>query len=186
VVDYSLNICPFRCVLEVAVVHVLPLIWWQGVRHTRTGSWKTSVTDRSCCVCVERHISSQMWIRTENFKLHVKLLVGHQEKHPACEKLSDEVLAWLSVWSEVQMIYIQSSWCHSHPIIFCFIEIQIGLIFLVPAFQVVLEKEAIKWLSVCQASSLQTKYVGQKCKGDTLFLLCWTFLSTHIWLWLCV
>jgi len=32
------------------------------------------------------------------------LLVGHQEEHSACKKLSDEVLAWLSVWSEVQMI----------------------------------------------------------------------------------
>jgi len=29
-------------------------------------------------------------------------LVGRQEGHPACKKLSDEVLAWLSVWSEVQ------------------------------------------------------------------------------------
>jgi len=32
------------------------------------------------------------------------LLVGRQEEHPACKKLSDEVLAWLSVWSEMQMI----------------------------------------------------------------------------------
>jgi len=32
------------------------------------------------------------------------LLVGCEEEHPACKKLSDEVLAWLSVWSEVQMI----------------------------------------------------------------------------------
>jgi len=30
------------------------------------------------------------------------LLVGWQEGHPACKKLSGEVLAWLSVWSEVQ------------------------------------------------------------------------------------
>jgi len=29
------------------------------------------------------------------------LLVGWQEGHPACEKLSGGVLAWLSVWSEV-------------------------------------------------------------------------------------
>ena len=29
------------------------------------------------------------------------LLVGRQEGHPACRKLSGEVLAWLSVWSEV-------------------------------------------------------------------------------------
>jgi len=30
------------------------------------------------------------------------LLVGRQEGHPACEKLSRGVLAWLSVWSKVQ------------------------------------------------------------------------------------
>jgi len=30
------------------------------------------------------------------------LLVGQQEGHPACKKLSGGVLAWLSVWSEMQ------------------------------------------------------------------------------------
>jgi len=30
------------------------------------------------------------------------LLVGRQEGHPAFKKLSGGVLAWLSVWSEVQ------------------------------------------------------------------------------------
>jgi len=30
------------------------------------------------------------------------LLVGRQEGHPACKKLSSGVLAWLSAWSEVQ------------------------------------------------------------------------------------
>ena len=30
------------------------------------------------------------------------LLVGWQEGHPACKKLSGKALAWLSVWSEVQ------------------------------------------------------------------------------------
>jgi len=30
------------------------------------------------------------------------LLVGQQEGHPACKKQSGRVLAWLSVWSEVQ------------------------------------------------------------------------------------
>jgi len=34
------------------------------------------------------------------------LLVGRQEEHPAHKKLSDGVLAWLSVWSLVQMICI--------------------------------------------------------------------------------
>ena len=30
------------------------------------------------------------------------LLVGRQEGHTTCKELSGEVLAWLSVWSEVQ------------------------------------------------------------------------------------
>jgi len=30
------------------------------------------------------------------------LLAGRQEGHPACKKLSGEVLAWLSVGSEMQ------------------------------------------------------------------------------------
>jgi len=32
------------------------------------------------------------------------LLVGRQEEHLACKNLSDKVLEWLSVWSEVQMV----------------------------------------------------------------------------------
>ena len=31
------------------------------------------------------------------------LLVGQQEGHPACKKLSGMVLVWLSVWSDVQI-----------------------------------------------------------------------------------
>ena len=39
------------------------------------------------------------------------LLVGRQEGHPACKKLSGGVLAWLSVWSKLQTC-IWPSWCH--------------------------------------------------------------------------
>jgi len=51
---------------------------------------------------------------------------------------SDEVLAWLSVWSKVQMICIWFSWCHSHPIISCFSKIQNSLSFWYRPTQVVL------------------------------------------------
>jgi len=61
------------------------------------------------------------------------LLVGRQEEHLVCKNLSDEVLVWLSVCSEVQMICMWSSWCRCHPIISCFTEIWIGLTFLVTA-----------------------------------------------------
>ena len=43
------------------------------------------------------------------------LLVGWQEGHPACKKLSGGVLAWLSVWSEVQTC-IWPSWCQCHSL----------------------------------------------------------------------
>jgi len=43
------------------------------------------------------------------------LLVGWQEGHPACKKLSGGVLAWLSVRSEVQTC-IRPSWCHFHSL----------------------------------------------------------------------
>jgi len=39
------------------------------------------------------------------------LLVGRQEGHPACRKLSGGVLAWLSVWSEVQTCIWSSCVC---------------------------------------------------------------------------
>ena len=50
------------------------------------------------------------------------LLVGQQEGHPACKKQSGGVLAWLSVWNEVQTS-IRPSWCH------CFSTIQMVLPF---------------------------------------------------------
>ena len=43
------------------------------------------------------------------------LLVGRQEGHPACKKQSGGVLAWLSVWSEVQTC-IWPSRCHCHSL----------------------------------------------------------------------
>ena len=43
------------------------------------------------------------------------LLVGWQEGHPACKNLSGGVLAWLSVWSEVQTC-IWLCWCHCHSL----------------------------------------------------------------------
>ena len=48
------------------------------------------------------------------FSLVVEL-GGWQEGHPACKKLSGGVLAWLSVWIEVQTC-IRPSWCHCHSL----------------------------------------------------------------------
>jgi len=50
------------------------------------------------------------------------LLVWWQEGHPACKKLSGGVLAWLSVWSKVQLMPLPLT-------LSCFSKIQIGLPF---------------------------------------------------------
>jgi len=81
------------------------------------------------------------------------LLVGRQEEHPACKKLSGEVLASLSVWSELQMICIWTSWCHCHSIVSFFIKIQISLTFLVPAYPGCPGKQAVK-RNVCNYVSI--------------------------------
>jgi len=43
------------------------------------------------------------------------LLVGQQEGHPACKKMSGGMLVWLSAWGEVQ-ICIWPSRCHCHSL----------------------------------------------------------------------
>ena len=74
------------------------------------------------------------------------LLVGWQEGHPA----------WLSVWSEVQMICMWSSWFHCHPIISCSSKIQNGLHFWCRLTLVVLEKRP---LNGCNTSSSSLRYM---------------------------
>ena len=80
------------------------------------------------------------------------LLVGRQEGHPACKKLSGGVLAWLSVWSEVQTRH--TAQLMPLPLtVSCFSKIQTGFAFLVPAYLVSLGKKAIKQVCVCVCSA---------------------------------
>jgi len=69
------------------------------------------------------------------------LLVGWQEGHPACKKLSGGVLAWLSVWSEERGADLHMAQLMPLPLtVSCFSKIQIGFTFLVPAHRVVPDK----------------------------------------------
>ena len=66
------------------------------------------------------------------------LLVGWQEGHPACKKLSGGVLAWLSVWSEVQTC-IQPSCCHCHSLSLASVKSRLVLPFWYRLIRVVLD-----------------------------------------------
>jgi len=67
------------------------------------------------------------------------LLVGRQEGHPACKKLSGGVLAWLSVWNEVQTC-TWPSWCHCRSLSLASVKSRLVLPYWYRLTQVVLDK----------------------------------------------
>jgi len=74
--------------------------------------WKWQTTTQ--CWVLSNITQQKLFCRTDSSLCVIvfsalTLLVGRQEGHPACKSLSDEVLAWLPVWSEV------SGWCYCHP-----------------------------------------------------------------------
>ena len=76
------------------------------------------------------------------------LLVGRQEWHPACKKLSGEVLAWLSVWSEVQTC-IWPSWCHCHSLSLASVKSRLVLPFWYRLTRVVLDRGPLNGCVCC-------------------------------------
>ena len=77
------------------------------------------------------------------------LLVGQQEGHPVCKKLSGGVLAWLSVWSEV-LTCIWPSWCHCHSLSLASVKSRLVLRFWYWLTRVVLDKGPLNWcVCVC-------------------------------------
>ena len=76
------------------------------------------------------------------------LLVGQQEGHPACKKLSGGVLAWLFVWSDVQ-ICIWPRRCHCHSLSLASVKSGLVFTFLVPAHLGSSGQRAVKWVCVC-------------------------------------
>jgi len=71
------------------------------------------------------------------------LMVGRQEGHPACKKLSGGVLVWLTVWSKVQTCRLAQ--LMPLPLtVSCFTKIQLAFTFLVPAHLGSPGKRAVK------------------------------------------
>ena len=75
------------------------------------------------------------------------LLVGRQEGHLACKKLSCGLLAWLSVWSKVQTC-IWPSWCHCHSLSLASAKSRLVFTFLVTAYPGSPGKWAVKRVCV--------------------------------------
>ena len=87
------------------------------------------------------------------------LLVGRQEGHPACKKQSGGVLAWLSVWSEVQTC-LWPSWCQCHSLSFAPVKSRLVLPFWYRLTWIFLEKRPLKhndWHSNLRPLELRSK-----------------------------
>ena len=76
------------------------------------------------------------------------LLIGRQEGHLACKKLSSGVLAWLSVCLERGADLHMAQLMPLPLTVSCFSKIQIGFTFLVPAHPGRPRQRAVKWVCV--------------------------------------
>ena len=95
------------------------------------------------------------------------LLVGRQEGHPACKKLkSGGILAWLSVWSEVQTC-IRPSWCRCHSLSLASVKSGLVFTFLVPAHLGIPGKRAIK--RVCVFRSDLSASLPRRCRTASVW-----------------
>jgi len=96
-------------------------------KHSLVCSWNYTIAQSldmhkvgrlSCNLCFfakNFHRISILVVLSNDAFSALTLLVGWQEGHPACKKLSGGVLAWFSVWSEVQTC-IWPSGCHCHSL----------------------------------------------------------------------
>ena len=106
-----------------------------------------AIVDSRLCLITDRSSGEDIAIGCVTFSA-LTLLVGWQEGHPACRKLSGEVLAWLSVWSEVQTC-ICPSWCHCHSLSLASVKSGLILPFWYRPTRVFPEKGPLNGCSVC-------------------------------------
>ena len=87
-------------------------------------------------------------------------LGGRKDIRPV-KKLSGVVLAWLSVWSEMQTC-ICPSWCYYHLLSLASVESRLVFTFLVPAHLGSPGQRALKQVCVCDSDMTLTKILTMK------------------------
>ena len=118
-----------------------------------------------------RYINSQ-------FSYHQQLVVGRQEGHLACKKLSGGVLVWLSVWSEMQTC-MWPSWCYCYSLSLASVKSRLVLPFWYRLSWVAPDKGLLNgcvcvYVSYHQQSAVFAGHHHEACLLDTC-LLCVTF-----------
>ena len=90
------------------------------------------------------------------------LLVGWQEGHPVCKKLSGGVLVWLSPWSEVQTC-ISPSWCHCHSLTLASVKSGLALPFWYWLTRVVPDKGPYVYVCQLLVHNIKRQMVKEGC-----------------------
>ena len=113
-------------------------LWAHGLRQSTPPTLLNRVWHTLSLPYLQQALSMQLWLSEGNRGSGIvliicafsalTLLVGRQEGHPACKKRSGGVLAWLSVWSELQTC-IQPSWCHCHSLSLASVKSRLVLLF---------------------------------------------------------
>jgi len=94
------------------------------------------------------------------------LLVGRQEGHSACKKLSGGVLVWLFVWSNVH-ICIWPGWCHCRSLSLASIKSRLFLPFWYRLTRVVPDKWPLNGcvhVCLCVTVQIWSGYVCDNCR----------------------
>ena len=106
------------------------------------------------------------------------LLVGRQEGHLACKKLSCGVLALLSVWSEVQTC-IWPSWCHCHSLSLASLKSRLVLPFWYRPTRVVPDKGPLN-RCVCVCVRVYYLIVWSVVQFNNRYVMCVFFGSCQV------
>ena len=146
--------CRLHSSMQCLIMHDVTITCWV------LGRQKTNEKNLFCFISACPHVCSEMKLMLKEqlillfFILRVwtfsalTLLVGWQEGHPACKKLSGEVRAWLSIWSDVQTC-IWPSWCHRHSLSLASVKSRLVLPFWHWLTSVVLDRGSLKGVCLC-------------------------------------
>ena len=165
----------FKCLLhhvkKLFITHLVDIFFSSLTIHSTYCRSVGSTYSHSCFVDLTAE-QWTMWIysrfmqSTSAFSA-LTLLVGRQEGHPACKKLSGGVLAWLSVWSEVQTC-MWLSWCHCHSLSLASVKSRLVLPFWYRLTRVVLEKGPLNG-GVCVMQWTNAAYEASQCTQNVRY-----------------
>ena len=133
-------------------------------------TWTLGNLNIPCIVCINKTLTIKKMVAFSA----LALLVGRQEGHLACKKLSGGVLAWLFVWSEVQTC-IWPSGFHCHSLSLASVKSRLVLPFWYRPTRVVLDKGPLNGC-VCKRVCVWQNYLKSGVqdkipKGSTLMYL---------------